>query len=142
MRSISFNEIVRRNGSTIQQRSSSLAPSSLERKRARARSAINFVNPRSLNYYPNPALSSIYFQEKDNTFNSKEDIWHKLRTTMKLLKKWLNKSLRHERVENPGNPAKGFMPFGSRAWETADQLLVDVGSRTITQWDCTYERAR
>lgn len=25
------------------------------------------------------------------------------------------------------------MPFGSGAWETGDQLLVDVGSRTITQ---------
>lgn len=33
------------------------------------------------------------------------------------------------------------MLFGGRAWETADQLLVDVGSRTITQWHCMYESA-
>lgn len=33
------------------------------------------------------------------------------------------------------------MLFGGRAWETADQLLVDVGSRTITQWHCMCESA-
>ena len=33
------------------------------------------------------------------------------------------------------------MPFDGRAWETVDQLLVDVGSRTITQWHCICESA-
>lgn len=34
------------------------------------------------------------------------------------------------------------MPFDGRAWETVDQLLlVDVGSRTITQWHCMCESA-
>lgn len=33
------------------------------------------------------------------------------------------------------------MPFDGRAWETVDQLLVDVGSRTITQWHYICESA-
>lgn len=36
---------------------------------------------------------------------------------------------------------QGLVPFGGRAWETVDQLLVDVGSRTITQWHCMCESA-
>lgn len=54
---------------------------------------------------------------------------------------WQKKKWKNTRKTQILGILQGLVPFGGRAWETVDQLLVDVGSRTITQWHCMCESA-